>query len=93
MPTLDKGPRSIVQWNRAFLLVKSFKLVPRPLDRGLGPRQIKLWFNLHGIILEEKPIALDQEKKSLKVSSWFGKSKCKLWFEVVNVFVFCVFHF
>jgi hypothetical protein len=26
-PTLDKGPRSRVQWNWAFLLVKSFKLV------------------------------------------------------------------
>jgi hypothetical protein len=25
--TLDKGPMSRIQWNKAFLLVKSFKLV------------------------------------------------------------------
>jgi hypothetical protein len=38
--TLDKGPRSRVQRNQIFLLVKSFKLVPRPLDEGLGRKQI-----------------------------------------------------
>jgi hypothetical protein len=62
--TLNKGRISKVQWNRAFLLVKNFNLVPRPLDKGLGPIQIKLWFNLHGIILEGKPIGMDQKKKA-----------------------------
>lgn len=50
--TLDKGSRSKVQWNQAFLLVTSFKLVPRHLDEGPGPRQVKLWFSLYGISLE-----------------------------------------
>jgi hypothetical protein len=44
MAALEKGPRSKVQWSQAFLLVKSFKLVPRPLDKGPKPRQSKLWF-------------------------------------------------
>jgi len=61
-PTLDKGPRSRIQWNWAFVLVKSFKLVIGPLDNGLGSRQIKLWFSLHDIILEGKQIDLDQKK-------------------------------
>jgi hypothetical protein len=56
-----KAPRSKVKWNWSFLLVNSFKLVLRPLDKDLGPRQIKLWFNLHGIILKGKPIGLDQK--------------------------------
>jgi len=67
--TLDKGPRCRVQWNWAFLLVKSFKLVPRPLDKG--PGQIKLWFSLHGIIVKGNPIGSNQKKKSFKESSWF----------------------
>jgi hypothetical protein len=83
--TLDKGPRSRVQRNWAFLLVKSFKLVPRPLDKSPRPRQIKLWFSLHGIILEGKPIGL--EKKRAYRSSWFGEPKCKL------IFLFFVFFF
>jgi hypothetical protein len=36
------------------------------LDKSPRPRQIKLWFNLHGIILEGKPIGPNQKKKSLK---------------------------
>jgi len=72
--TLDKGPRSKVQWNQTFLLVKSFKLVPRPLDKDKGLRQIKLWFSLHGIILEGKPISLDQ-KKELKGELIVWKTK------------------
>jgi hypothetical protein len=55
--TLNKGPRRRVQWNRAFLLNKSFELVPRLLDKDSGPREIKLWFSLHGIILEGKPMS------------------------------------
>ncbi len=51
--TLNKGPRSRVHGNWALLLVKSFKLVLRPLNKGPRPRSIKLWFSLHGIILDE----------------------------------------
>ncbi len=69
---LDKGLRSRVQWNWTFLLVKSFKLIPRMLNKDPRPRQIKLWFSLHDIILEGKPIGSDQ-KKNLKENSWFGK--------------------
>jgi len=39
--TLDKGPRR-VQRDQEFLLVKSFKLVPRSLDDGRGQRKIKV---------------------------------------------------
>jgi hypothetical protein len=60
---LKKSPRSRVQWNWTFLLIKSFKLVPRLLDNGLGLRQIRMWFYLHGIILEGKLIGLDPKKK------------------------------
>jgi hypothetical protein len=31
---LDEGPRSKIQQNWIFLLVESFKLVPRSLDKG-----------------------------------------------------------
>jgi hypothetical protein len=54
--TLDKGPKSKVQWNWPFLLVQ------RPLNKGQIPRQIKLWFSLHDIILEVKPIGPDKKK-------------------------------
>jgi hypothetical protein len=61
--TWDKGPMSRFQWNWTFLLVKSFELVPRPLNKSPKPRQIMLWFNLYVIILEGKPIGLEQKKK------------------------------
>jgi hypothetical protein len=67
--TLNKGPCNKVQWDQAFLLVESFKLVPSPLDKGPRQRQFTLWFSLHGIILEGTPIGLDK-KKSLKESSF-----------------------
>ncbi len=74
-----QGSRSKVQWNWAFLLVKSFTLVSRLLDNDPSPRQIKLWFSVYGIILGRKPIGSDQKnKKSLKESSWFGESKCMI---------------
>jgi len=88
--TLDKGPRSRVQWNWAFLLIKSFKLVSSLLDEGPGLRQIKLWFNLHGI-LKGKPIGPEQKKNSFKESSWFGEPKCKLGFKVAHFLVFFFF--
>jgi hypothetical protein len=46
--TLDEGPRSKDQWIQAILLVKSFKLIPRPLDKGPRPNNGKLRLNLHG---------------------------------------------
>jgi hypothetical protein len=61
-------------------------VVPRPLNKGLGPRQIKLWFSLHDIILVGKSIGLEPKKKSLKESSWFGEPKCKLGSKVVHFF-------
>jgi hypothetical protein len=36
--TLDEGPRFRDQRIQAILLVKSFKLVPRPLDKGPKPK-------------------------------------------------------
>jgi hypothetical protein len=74
---LTKGPRSKVQWNWAFLLVQSFKLVPMPLDEGSRSKQIKLWFSLHGIILEGKSNCLDQ-KRELNREFMVWKPKCKL---------------
>lgn len=63
-------------------MVKSFELVPRPLEKSPEPRQIILWFNLHGIILEENQLVQNQ-KESLKEHSWFGEPKCKLGSKVV----------
>jgi hypothetical protein len=71
-----------------FLLVKSFKLVPRLLYECPEPRQIKLWFGLHGIILEGKPIGLDQKKNSLNKSSQFG---C-LFFHFILLFFILFFY-
>jgi hypothetical protein len=34
----------------------------RALDESQGPRQIKLWFSLHDIILEGKPIGAVKKK-------------------------------
>jgi hypothetical protein len=51
------------EWNPAFQLVESFKLVLRLLEKGLGLGQIKLWFSLHGIILEGKSIGPNEKKE------------------------------
>jgi hypothetical protein len=40
--TLNKAPRNKVDWTQTFLLVKSFKLVPKLLEKDSRPRQIKL---------------------------------------------------
>jgi hypothetical protein len=40
--TLDEGPRPRDRWIQAILFVKSFKLVPRPLDKGPRPKSGKL---------------------------------------------------
>jgi hypothetical protein len=36
------------------------------LGKSPRPRQIKLWFNLHGIVLEGKPIGPNPKKIGLK---------------------------
>ncbi len=61
MATRDKGPRSKVQRNGAFLLVKSHKLDPRPLDEDPTPIEIKLRCHLHDTILEGNSIGSDQK--------------------------------
>jgi hypothetical protein len=50
--TLDKGPKSEDQWIQTILLVKSFKSVPWPLDKGPRPKSGKLKLNLHGTYFE-----------------------------------------
>ncbi len=52
--TFDNGPKSKDQWIQAILLVKSFKLVPRPLDEGLRPKNGKLRINLDGTYFRGK---------------------------------------
>jgi len=74
---LDKDPRSKVQWNWAFLLVKSFKMVSRPLNKGPRPRQLKLCFSFHSIILEGNQFVWTK-KNNLTEISWFGEPKCNL---------------
>jgi hypothetical protein len=60
--TLDAGPRSRDQWIQAILLVKSFKLVPRPLDDGPRPKSGKLKLLTYmAPFLEGKSIGLDQK--------------------------------
>jgi hypothetical protein len=77
--SLDLGPLS--------------KVALRPtLDNSPVPRQMKLWFSLHGIILEGNPIGPNQKiKKSFKESSWFGEPKCKLESKVVHFLIFFSF--
>jgi hypothetical protein len=45
---------------------KTLIWVPKHLNIGLGPSQIKLWFILHGIILEEKPIGANKKRISMR---------------------------
>jgi hypothetical protein len=92
--TLDKGSKNKVQWNQAFLLVKNFKLVPRPMDKDPRPRQINLWYSLHGIILEGKQTKPKKKKKQrLKESSWFGEPKCQPRSTVGHFSFFVFFHY
>ncbi len=88
--TLNKGPRSKVQQNGTFLLVKSHKLDPRPLDKDLRPNETKLKWYLHGTILEGNSIGMDQKWNS-KESSWFREPKCKLGSKVVCSIIFHYF--
>ncbi len=69
--TLDKGPMSRVHWNQAVLLSKSFKLVPRSLDKDLD--QDKSNCDLVYMTLFWKENQLVQTKKNnLKESSAHG---------------------
>jgi hypothetical protein len=65
--TLDEGPRSRVQWNRAIILDESHKLAPWPLDEGPRPKSGKIkaiptWHNSGGKINRFRP----KTKKELK---------------------------
>jgi hypothetical protein len=62
---------------QAILLVESFKLVPKPLDEGPGPKSGKLRLPYMTPILEGKSIGSNQ-KQCYKESSWFGELKIKL---------------
>ncbi len=59
--TLDEGPRSRDQWFQAILLVKSFKLVPRPLDEGARPKKWQMDKPYVAPVLEGKSIDWDQK--------------------------------
>jgi hypothetical protein len=64
-------------------------LVPRPLDKGIGPKKSNCDLAYMTSFWREtnwfKP-----KKKGLKESSWFGKPKCKL-SKVVHFFAFLLF--
>jgi hypothetical protein len=55
--TLHKRKIQHSNWLRAL------NMVSRLLDKDLGLRQIKLWFSLHGNILEGKSIGLHEKKE------------------------------
>jgi hypothetical protein len=74
-PILDKGLRSKVQWNWTFLLIRIFKLVPKPLDKGVGPKKIKLWFNLFSIILEGNQLVRTKKKNASKKKLMIWRTK------------------
>jgi hypothetical protein len=76
--TLDKGPRSTDQWIQAILLVKTFKLIPRPLDKGPKPKSGKLRLNLHGTCFGVKINWLGPKKHCWKESSWFEEPRIRL---------------
>jgi hypothetical protein len=59
--TLDEGPRSRDQWIQTILLVKSFKLVPRPFRQGSKTKkwQIKAKPTCH-LFWRERSTGLDQ---------------------------------
>jgi hypothetical protein len=86
--TLDNGPKKRVQWNWTFLLVKNLKLVPRHLNKDLGPRQINVWFSLHGIILDGKPIGPNQKRKKIYKRAQ-GLENQNVRSNVAHFFVFC----
>ncbi len=70
-------------------MVKSFELIPRPLNKGPRPRQFKLCFSFHGIILEGNQLVWSKKKNNLKESSWFGEPKCDLGFKGAHfLFIF-----
>jgi hypothetical protein len=52
--TLNEGPRSRVQWNKAILSYESHKLDPHPLNEIPRPKSGKSKLNLHGTISKGK---------------------------------------
>jgi hypothetical protein len=60
--------------NSSNLIVKSFKLVPRPLDKGPRPESGKLRLNLHGSCFGGK-INLFKHKNSAKVELLIWRTK------------------
>jgi hypothetical protein len=46
------------------LVGQKLQLGPKAFKQGFRTKKIKLWFNLHGIILEVKPIGMDPKKKA-----------------------------
>jgi len=83
--TSTKGPRSRVQRNQAFLLIKSFKLVPRPLNKDPRSRQIKLWFSLHHF--GGKTNWFGPKKKELKGEFMIWEHYFNSWFLWLNFLV------
>jgi hypothetical protein len=77
--TLNEGPKSRVQWNRAVLLDGRYKLDPWPLDEGPRPKSGKSRLNLHGASLEGKSlegksIGLNQKNRAHD----FEEPRCKV---------------
>jgi len=61
MVTLNEGPKFKDQWIQAILLVESFKLVPRPLDKGPKQKIQQIEAKPYmALIFERKSICLDQ---------------------------------
>jgi len=56
--TLNKGPMK--------LSIPIGQFAPRFLNKGPRWKQIKLRFNLHGIILKRKPIGVDNKTRAYK---------------------------
>jgi hypothetical protein len=79
-----------VQWNPTFQLVESFKSVPRLLDKDSGLRQIKLWFSLDGIILEEN-LLVWMKKKELQGELMVWRTKVQVRVQGYSFFQFLLF--
>jgi hypothetical protein len=66
--TLDKGPRD--QWIQAILLIKSFKLVPRPLDKGPRPKSGKLIWRTKNQAREQDTVHF-KDSICFMIPNWF----------------------
>jgi hypothetical protein len=77
--TLDEDPRSRDQWIQAILLVKSFKLFPKPLDEGPN-QKVPNWEWPKRIQIGEKInwFRVQTKKECSKESCWFGEPRFRL---------------